>query len=202
VYAQSDYGAAHMDELIQGSGVTNDWQDAETQPGPGYEEHEVEEEEAGEDGCGEDDEEEGDAEEDDEEEGDGEEEEGAAPRTGKRGPKWKVLEDKCLIDAWKTVSIDPITGANQASGAYWARIKKEFDERKYLDKEYKTMVMKRSQKAMSTRWGNIQKDVNVFHGIHGKIEARPASGMNAELMVSVHRGRRGFFWFIVAGIAF
>jgi hypothetical protein len=200
VYAQSDFGAAQMDDMIQGSDATNDWQDADTQPGPGYEEHEVEEEEAGEDGGGEDDEEEGDGEEDDD---DGEEEEeGEAPRSGRRGPKWKVLEDKCLIDAWKTVSIDPRTGANQSNGAYWARIKKEFDERKYLDKEYKTMVMKRSQKAMSTRWGNIQKDVNIFHGIHGKIEARPASGMNVELIVSVHRGRRGFFWFIVAGVAF
>jgi hypothetical protein len=38
---------------------------------------------------------------------------------------------------------------------YWARIKAEFDERKFLDKDYHVMPMKRSQKAMSTRWAII-----------------------------------------------
>jgi hypothetical protein len=42
-------------------------------------------------------------------------------------------------------------GVPTLSGAYWARIKEEFVERKYLDKDYAMMVMKRSQKAMSTR---------------------------------------------------
>ena len=50
----------------------------------------------------------------------------------------------CLCDAWSTVSIDSITDTNQRYDAYWARIKIEFDECKYLNKDYLTMVMKRS----------------------------------------------------------
>jgi hypothetical protein len=75
--------------------------------------------------------------------------------TGTRGPKWKALEDQFLYESWKTVSNDEIVGANKKYGAYWERIKAEFDERKYVDKEYTVMPMKRSQKAMLTRWAII-----------------------------------------------
>ena len=72
-------------------------------------------------------------------------------KPGSRGKRWTPLEDQCLCDAWKEVSIDPVTGANQPSGAYWGRIKKKFDERKLVDKDYKVVKMNRSQKAMGTR---------------------------------------------------
>jgi uncharacterized protein YerC len=38
-----------------------------------------------------------------------------------------------------------------------------------------TMVMKRSQQAMSTRWVVIQAQVNSFHGYHNEIEQRTDS---------------------------
>jgi hypothetical protein len=72
-----------------------------------------------------------------------------------RGPKWKVLGHQCLCESWQTVSHDSVIGANQKYGKYWGRIKAEFDERKFVDKDYRMMPMKRSQKAMSTRWAII-----------------------------------------------
>jgi hypothetical protein len=55
-----------------------------------------------------------------------------------------------------------ITSANKKYGAYWMRIKVEFDESKIVDKGYTKMVMKRSQKAMSIQWSIIQATVKTF----------------------------------------
>jgi hypothetical protein len=59
----------------------------------------------------------------------------AAPKKGggSRGPKWRSVEDECLAEAFKTVSIDPISGANQNSDTYWERVKVSFDECKLMD---------------------------------------------------------------------
>jgi hypothetical protein len=65
-----------------------------------------------------------------------------------RGPMWKALEVRCLCDAWKAVSIEPITGANQTSGTYGKRNKTEFTERKIVDLDYVVMFMSQTKKAM------------------------------------------------------
>jgi thymidylate synthase ThyX len=47
-----------------------------------------------------------------------------------------------LLEDGDKLSFDVITYTNQKYGAYWARISAEFDERKYLDKDYATMVIR------------------------------------------------------------
>jgi hypothetical protein len=51
-----------------------------------------------------------------------------------------------------TVSIESVIGANQKYEKYSARMKAEFNERTFFDKDYRTMPMERSHKAVSTRW--------------------------------------------------
>jgi hypothetical protein len=46
-----------------------------------------------------------------------------------QSPMWKALEVHCLCDAWKVVSIEPITSSDQTSGTYGKRNKTEFTER-------------------------------------------------------------------------
>ncbi|KAK1684066.1 hypothetical protein QYE76_044914 [Lolium multiflorum] len=102
--------------------------------------------------------------------------------SGTRGPKWTVLEDLCLCESWATMSHDSIIGTNQKYGKYWARIKAEFDERKLINNDYNKVTMKRSQKAMSTRWAIIQASVNSFHGYHHDLVMRADSGADVSQM--------------------
>jgi hypothetical protein len=88
------------------------------------------------------------------------------------------MEDHCLCDSWAKVSLDSVIGANQKHEKYWARIKVEFDERRFVDKDYRMMPMKKIQKAMSMRWAIIQVSVNLFHGLHSELENRGDSGTN------------------------
>ncbi|KAE8791358.1 putative methionyl-tRNA synthetase [Hordeum vulgare] len=47
--------------------------------------------------------------------------------------KWTTKEDECRAEAWKTISMDLITSANQNAETYWRRIKMAFDEGKLVD---------------------------------------------------------------------
>ncbi|KAE8802863.1 D-2-hydroxyglutarate dehydrogenase, mitochondrial [Hordeum vulgare] len=84
-------------------------------------------------------------------------------KPGEPRVKWMPKEDKCLTEAWKTVSIDPITGTNQNSNTYWRRIKTVFDEWKLVGPEFASIHMDRSEKAMANHWATIQKACNKWH---------------------------------------
>jgi hypothetical protein len=79
---------------------------------------------------------------------------------GSRGPKWRSLEDECPPEAWKTVSIDPISGANQNSDIYWERVKVSFDQCKLMDPIFNKVYMDRNPSGMSHHWGIIQQACN------------------------------------------
>jgi hypothetical protein len=72
-------------------------------------------------------------------------------KIGGHGPKWTSWEDECLAEAWKSVSIDPFTGVNQSSDAYWLRVKAAYDERRFLDPYFKDCYHERNNSTMSHR---------------------------------------------------
>jgi hypothetical protein len=67
--------------------------------------------------------------------------------------KWTGKEEECLAEAWKTISMNGITGANQNFDTYWQRVKMAFDERKIVDHYFNKTVMVHGEKAMATHWG-------------------------------------------------
>jgi hypothetical protein len=97
--------------------------------------------------------------------------------------KWTGKEEECLVEAWKTVSMNGITGANQNFDTYWQWVKTAFDERKLVDPYFNKTVMVRSEKAMATHWGIMQAACNKWHGIQEEIADRSISGTNFETMV-------------------
>lgn len=99
--------------------------------------------------------------------------------------KWTGKEEECLAEAWKTVSIDGVTGANQSYETYWKRVKVAFDERKLVDPYFNKMVMVRGEKAMGTHWGIMAAACSKWHGIQEEIDARPESGADFEQKVRI-----------------
>ncbi|CAM0902630.1 unnamed protein product [Alopecurus aequalis] len=107
-------------------------------------------------------------------------------------PKWTPKEDECLAESWKTVSVEPITDANQNFDNYWQRVKTAFEERKLVDPEFARLHTDRGEKAMANYWSVIQQTCNKWHGIQEEVVARPESGTNIERqMVQMFEMYRG-----------
>jgi hypothetical protein len=105
-------------------------------------------------------------------------------KIGGRGPKWTSREDECLAEAWKSVCIDPFTGANQSSDAYWLRVKAAYDERRLLDPYFKNCCHERNDSAMSHRWHIMQHACNKWHGVVEEVRRVHVSDINFEDQVS------------------
>jgi hypothetical protein len=91
------------------------------------------------------------------------------PTVGTRLPRWKALEDECLIDVLKVVSFCPITGANQTSDKYYKRLLDQFNERKNYG-DYATIHMIRNEGALSHRSNIINVACSKFHGYFEKVK--------------------------------
>ncbi|PNT74002.1 hypothetical protein BRADI_1g06376v3 [Brachypodium distachyon] len=73
---------------------------------------------------------------------------------GGRGPKWTAKEDECLAEAWKVVSLDPFTGANQSGDTYWRRVKTAYDECRVIIREFASVTHDRNESGLSHRRAN------------------------------------------------
>jgi hypothetical protein len=104
------------------------------------------------------------------------------------------LEDESLIESWKAVSLDPITGANQTLGKYYARILDKFNERRHIG-ENATIQMNRNEGAISHRWSVIKTICNKFHGNLETVRNRNQSGKIAMDLLS-------FLMFICSSLMF
>jgi hypothetical protein len=97
--------------------------------------------------------------------------------------KWTGKEEECLAEAWKTIFMNGITGANQNFDTYWQQVKTAFNERKLVDPYFNKTVMVRGEKAMATYWGIMQAACNKWHGIQEEIADHPISGADFETKV-------------------
>ncbi|KAK1561667.1 hypothetical protein QYE76_017255 [Lolium multiflorum] len=96
--------------------------------------------------------------------------------------KWTSKEEECLAEAWMTVSMNGIIGANQSFDTYWLRVKQAYEERKLVDPYFNktNMNVYRGDKAMATHWGIMQTACSKWHGIQEEVEKRPISGHDLE----------------------
>jgi hypothetical protein len=97
--------------------------------------------------------------------------------------KWTGKEEECLAEAWKTVSMNDITDANQNFDTYWQRVKLAFNERKIVVPYFNKTVKVRGEKAMATHWEIMQAACSKWHGIQEEIADRPVSGADFECKV-------------------
>ncbi|KAK1573215.1 hypothetical protein QYE76_017685 [Lolium multiflorum] len=99
--------------------------------------------------------------------------------------KWTSKEEECLAEAWMTVSMNGIIGANQSFDTYWLRVKQAYEERKLVDPYFKktNMNVYRGDKAMATHWGIMQTACSKWHGVQEEIAKVPISGHDLEQKV-------------------
>jgi hypothetical protein len=105
------------------------------------------------------------------------------PAVGTHHSKWISLEYECLINSWKVVSLDPITGTNQTLSKYYTQILDEFNERRHIG-DYAKVHMNHNEGAISHRWGAIKTTCNKFHGNLETICNRKQRGKTAMDKVS------------------
>jgi hypothetical protein len=93
-----------------------------------------------------------------------------------RGKNFVQTEDEQLCRSWLNVSQDPVTGSEQKSTAFWARVHQHFVE-------FKTTPEDRTAGALQSRWNTIQAQVNKFCGSFAQVESRNESGKTLEDLV-------------------
>jgi hypothetical protein len=97
-------------------------------------------------------------------------------KKSQRSKNFSPEEDCLLVSACLNTSKDPITGVEQQTKQFWARVHSYFIENG-------GNLNNHSQISISSRWQEINKEVGKFVGFVTQIENRQQSGMTEESMV-------------------
>jgi len=97
-------------------------------------------------------------------------------KKSQRSKNFSPAEDCLLVSAWLNTSKDPITGVEQQTKQFWARVHAYFVENG-------ENLNNRSQISILNRWQEINREVDKFVGFVTQIENRQQSGMTEESRV-------------------
>jgi len=97
-------------------------------------------------------------------------------KISQRSKNFLLEEDCLLVSAWLNTSKDPITGVEQQTKQFWARVHAYFVENG-------GNLNNRSQISISNRWQEINREVGKFVGFVTQIENCQQSGMTEESRV-------------------
>ena len=97
-------------------------------------------------------------------------------KKSQRSKNFSPEKDCLLVSAWLNTSKDPITGVEQQTKQFWARVHAYFVENG-------GNLNNRSQISISNRWQEINREVGKFVGFVIQIENCQQSGMTEESRV-------------------
>jgi len=97
-------------------------------------------------------------------------------KKSQRSKNFSPEEDCLLVSAWLNTSKDPITGVEQQTKQFWARVHIYFVENG-------GNLNNHSQISISSRWQEINRKVSKFVGFVTQIKNRQQSGMTEESRV-------------------
>jgi hypothetical protein len=112
-----------------------------------------------------------------------------ATTEGKRVSHWTAnfdkKEDKILCVAWRDISQDPLTGAEQKGPAYWGRVHSYYHEHRMFDTPDvgPPFFSDRNELSLMRRWSVIHQECSKFQAAWEHAKANPASGHVAQDMV-------------------
>jgi len=97
-------------------------------------------------------------------------------KKSQRSKNFSLKEDCLLVSAWLNTSKDPITGVEQQTKQFWARVHAYFVENG-------GNLNNCSQISISSKWQEINREVGKFVGFVTQIENHQQSGMTEESRV-------------------
>eukprot|EP00644_Phytophthora_capsici_P015040 jgi/Phyca11/11634/fgenesh1_pm.PHYCAscaffold_76_\ len=94
-----------------------------------------------------------------------------------KGREWSAEETIQLCRSWLETSEDPIRGAGQKKGSFYAKVYQHWLAQRGAGAD------ERSEAAVSGRWKKLQPEVTKFEGIFSKLKSKERSGWNEEMFV-------------------